>query len=83
LLEPWTREGISFGSGTWAGEYAAGFVRGEADALEGYERRVCLELEPEIVAGSRLPRLFERRPLLVYGVAAFTPMGTRYFFRVC
>lgn len=85
FLEPWTREGISFAlrSGTWAGEYAARYGNGETGALEMYDRRVRAELEPEIVAGSRLLRLFERRPRLVHNVAAFSPMGTSYFFRFC
>jgi len=79
LLDPFTREGISFAlrSGRWAGEAAA-----SAD-LEGYERRVERELQPEIEAGKRMLRVFERHPRLVHFGIAHTGAGGRAFLRVC
>lgn len=85
LLEPWTREGISFAlrSGTWAGDAAAAAVAGDTSAFESYARRVTDELEPEIRAGSALLRLFEKRPSLIHLFSAHTPFGSDYFFRFC
>jgi geranylgeranyl reductase family protein len=87
LLEPWTREGISFAlrSGNWAGEAAATAARtvgGRESALGGYVRRVETRLAPDIAAGARLLRLFERHPRLIHFALA-TPTGTRVFLRVC
>jgi geranylgeranyl reductase family protein len=81
LLDPWTREGISFAlrSGTWAGEAAAD---GE-HALEGYVGRVVAELGPEVRAGARLLRVFERHPRLVHLVIARSAIGSRLFVAVC
>ncbi len=79
LLDPFTREGISFAlrSGTWAGAAAA-----SAD-LEGYETRVHDELGGEIEAGARFLRLFERRPRLVHALIGYSGVGARLFIRVC
>jgi geranylgeranyl reductase family protein len=57
LLEPWTREGISFAlrSGRMAGEAASG-------DLTGYPAAVMGALEPEIAAGRALLRAFARHP---------------------
>jgi geranylgeranyl reductase family protein len=78
LLEPWTREGISYAlrSGTWAGEAAA---RGD---LESYERRVAEELLPEMAAGRRLLKVFAKRTGLVHAAMA-TPLGWRAFASFC
>jgi geranylgeranyl reductase family protein len=78
LLEPWTREGISFAlrSGTWAGEAAA------AGDLSTYERRVAAELAPEMSAGRRLLAVFAKRPLLIHAAMA-TPLGWRAFEQFC
>jgi flavin-dependent dehydrogenase len=78
LLEPWTREGISFAlrSGTWAGEAAA------AGDLAAYERRVAAELAPEMAAGRRLLAVFAKHPLLVHSAMA-TPLGWRAFEQFC
>ncbi|GAA2491896.1 hyaluronate lyase [Winogradskya humida] len=78
LLEPWTREGISYAlrSGTWAGEAAA---KGELDA---YEQMVVNELGPEMAAGRTLLRLFERRRRLMH-TAFSTPLGWRAFEAFC
>ncbi|MET4781760.1 geranylgeranyl reductase family protein [Glaciihabitans sp. UYNi722] len=82
LLDPWTREGISFAlrSGTWAGEAAAG---GGEEALDGYVDRVLADLAPDIRAGSRLLRVFERHPRLVHLVIANSAVGSRLFIAVC
>ncbi|WP_199706575.1 geranylgeranyl reductase family protein [Amnibacterium setariae] len=77
LLEPWTREGISFAlrSGT-----AAGVAAADGD-LDGYERYVARELEPEQRAGARLLRVFERAPWLVHLLVTRTGAGARRFVR--
>ncbi|GAB1644706.1 geranylgeranyl reductase family protein [Krasilnikovia sp. MM14-A1259] len=83
LLEPWTREGISYAlrSGTWAGQAAAA-AGASVDALAGYERQVARELVPEMVAGRRLLRVFEQHPGLVHAAMA-TPLGWRAFRSFC
>jgi geranylgeranyl reductase family protein len=79
LLEPWTREGISYAlrSGSWAGEVAA--AGGE---LSAYEKRVVTELAPEMAAGRRLLKVFAKHPLLVHAAMA-TPLGWRAFQSFC
>jgi flavin-dependent dehydrogenase len=78
LLEPWTREGISFAlrSGSWAGEAAA------SGDLDRYVRRVQAELGVEQRTGAELLRTFERRPGLVHAVLRTRP-GARWFVRFC
>jgi geranylgeranyl reductase family protein len=78
LLEPWTREGISFAlrSGTWAGEAAA------ANDLATYERKITDELVPEMTAGRRMLGVFSRHPLLVHFAMAI-PIGWRAFEMFC
>ncbi|WP_433309748.1 geranylgeranyl reductase family protein [Micromonospora chersina] len=78
LLEPWSREGISFAlrSGRLAGEAVAG---GDLDA---YEREVRLRLVPEMRAGHRLLEVFARRPEVFHALLA-TPPGWRMFVRFC
>ena len=78
LLEPWTREGISYAlrSGTWAGEAAA------SGDPETYERRVTTELAPEMAAGRRLLGAFSRHPDIVH-LAMGTPLGWRAFETFC
>lgn len=82
LLEPWTREGISFAlrSGTWAGEIAAG-ARSVAE-LGAYEERVSRELVPEMIAGRRLLGVFSRHRRMVH-TAVGTPPGWRAFQAFC
>lgn len=77
LLEPWTREGISFAlrSGISAGAAAAD------DDLPGYDRYVTVALEPEQRAGARLLRLFERSPGLIHLAITRTGPGARRFVR--
>ncbi len=78
LLEPWTREGISFAlrSGTLAGAAAAG------GDLDGYVAAVQRTLVPAMRAGTRVLAAFSRRPALFHAVLA-TPPGWRWFRRFC
>jgi geranylgeranyl reductase family protein len=82
LLEPWTREGISYAlrSGSWAGQVAAA-AKDPAD-LAGYDRKVTEGLLPEMAAGRRLLRVFAKHPALVHGAMA-TPLGWRAFESFC
>jgi geranylgeranyl reductase family protein len=79
LLEPWTREGISFAlrSGALAGEAA---LAGEPVAAyaEGLDR----ELLPEMAAGRRLLTAFRRSPAPFHAAMA-TPPGWRAFTQMC
>jgi geranylgeranyl reductase family protein len=72
LLEPWTREGISYAlrSGTWAGEASA-----HAE-LDRYPRLVHEHLVPEMAAGRRLLQVHARHPHLVHATMA-SPLGWR------
>jgi geranylgeranyl reductase family protein len=78
LLEPWTREGISFAlrSGALAGVAAAA---GDPDS---YERAVHRVLIPEMAAGRRLHDAFARRPAAFHAAVA-TPPGWSAFVRLC
>jgi geranylgeranyl reductase family protein len=80
LLEPWTREGISYAlrSGSWAGEVAAG----GAGVLDGYPAAVRRHLMPEMTAGRRLLRVFAKHPHLMHAAMA-TPLGWRAFEAFC
>jgi geranylgeranyl reductase family protein len=69
LLEPWTREGISFAlrSGALAGEHAAkaatvGDPAAAAAALDGYVAAVNAALVPDMRAGRALLSAFTRHP---------------------
>jgi flavin-dependent dehydrogenase len=78
LLEPWTREGISYAlrSGALAG---AAVVDGD---LDGYQRAVQRDLVPSMGAGYRLLELFSRRPDVFHALVS-TPPGWRLFVRFC
>ena len=78
LLEPWTREGISYAlrSGYAAGTAAA------AGSLDGYEREIERILVPEMRAGHRLLAAFARHPGAFHAALA-TPPGWRAFTRFC
>ncbi|MCS5733660.1 geranylgeranyl reductase family protein [Herbiconiux daphne] len=88
LLEPWTREGISFAlrSGSWAGEAAAATASAGAASspapLAGYEHRVRTELGAEQRVGAELLAAFERRRGLVHTLLR-TRSGARFFVRFC
>jgi geranylgeranyl reductase family protein len=88
LLEPWTREGISFAlrSGSLAGSVAAAFAhhRGhELDkGLDQYVSAVRETLVPEMIAGRRILTAFSRHPG-VFHAAFATPFGWRAFMKFC
>ena len=89
LLEPWTREGISFAlrSGTLAGT-AAAHASASADreragrALAEYGAALEEELIPEMAAGRRLLAAFSRHPGAFHTGLA-TAKGWRIFARFC
>lgn len=78
LLEPWTREGISFAlrSGALAGAAAAA---GDPDA---YVVAVQRDLVPEMTAGRRLLAGFTRRPAAYHAAVATAP-GWYAFKALC
>jgi geranylgeranyl reductase family protein len=84
LLEPWTREGISFAlrSGTFAGTAAAAGTTAPAAPLDRYVARVNEVLVPEMDAGRRLLAAFSRHPGAFHAVVA-TPPGWHTFARLC
>lgn len=79
LLEPWTREGISFAlrSGALAGAACA-----SGDPAHTYRAGLEEELLPEMTAGERCLQAFERRPRAFHELIARTPMGWRGFVRL-
>ena len=89
LLEPWTREGISFAlrSGALAGEFAAkaavSDTRNDAESsLEEYVAAVNRVLVPEMRAGRMLLSAFSRHPGTFHTGLA-TPKGWRAFIKMC
>ena len=78
LLEPWTREGISFAlrSGALAGTAAA------SGDLDGYVRAVYDQLVPPMRAGHRILAAFSRHPGAFHAAMA-TPAGWRMFVDFC
>lgn len=78
LLEPWTREGISYAlrSGEMAGRAA---VSGD---LDGYAGDVARVLVPEMLAGRALLAAFTRRPVAFHLGLATAP-GWYAFSRFC
>jgi len=84
LLEPWTREGISYAlrSGSWAGEVAARAVDQGEGALDGYATIIRKHLLPEMAAGRRLLQVFATHRHLVHAAMA-TPLGWRAFESFC
>lgn len=88
LLEPWTREGISFAlrSGTLAGVAAATAALGAADdvggALGQYVSQVNGSLVKEMDAGRQILAVFTRHPAIVHRGLA-TPPGWRVFSKFC
>lgn len=85
LLEPWTREGISFAlrSGALAGEFAAkAAVSDAASSLDGYVAAVNATLVPDMRAGRVLLSAFARHARAFHaGVAS--PKGWRVFVTMC
>jgi geranylgeranyl reductase family protein len=84
LLEPWTREGISFAlrSGSWAGAAAAGHARGEPDAFVRYADRVEQELGSEMAAGRVFLAAFSHNRQVFHGFLASVPGGWGLFCRL-
>lgn len=89
LLEPWTREGISFAlrSGEFAGQAAAKTATAESPAaaeavLEEYVASVRRVLVPEMTAGRTLLDAFSRHAGMFHAGLA-TPKGQRLFGRIC
>jgi geranylgeranyl reductase family protein len=87
LLEPWTREGISFAlrSGALAGRSAAraaGAGRQAVASLEEYVAAVSDTLAPEMDAGRRLLAGFSRHPGAFHTVLA-SAKGWQAFSRFC
>jgi len=92
LLEPCTREGISFAlrSGRLAGQVAAQAAQAEEagrtgppdQELDRYLALLGQELIPEMRAGRLLLRAFSRHPGLFHAGLA-TPRGWRAFVEVC
>lgn len=78
LLEPWTREGISYAlrSGALAGAAAA------SGDLDGYAEAVRRQLGPSMRAGRQLLEVFSRRPTAFHAFLA-TPPGWRIFVGFC
>jgi geranylgeranyl reductase family protein len=89
LLEPWTREGISFAlrSGALAGAAAANAAAAPdparlGQALEAYPAAVGQALLPEMDAGRRLLTAFSRHPA-AFHAGLSTPKGWHAFARFC
>jgi geranylgeranyl reductase family protein len=97
LLEPWTREGISFAlrSGALAGSSAVELARraeaSGADSLEalaalgdgGYTAAVGELLGVEMRAGRQMLKLFERHPAFFHRVVTRIPVAWRMFADFC
>lgn len=81
LLEPWTREGISFAvrSGSLAGAIAA---RPADDLQAAYAAAIGYELEPEMEAGEICRVAFEKRPEAFHALIAGSRVGWRSFERI-
>jgi geranylgeranyl reductase family protein len=89
LLEPWTREGISFAlrSGRLAGEWAVRVAEaGDAVAARhqalNYAFAIKAGLGVEMSAGRQLLAAFERRPSVFHGAVTSLPPAWNAFSRV-
>jgi geranylgeranyl reductase family protein len=89
LLEPWTREGISFAlrSGALAGAAAASAAAacdqaGVERALDAYPAAVSRVLLPEMAAGRQLLTGFTRHPA-AFHLGLASPKGWHAFARFC
>lgn len=86
LLEPWTREGISFAlrSGELAGKSAAELAReSEVSGDAGYTAAVEELLGVEMRAGSAMLKLFERHPAFFHRTVTLIPMAWKMFADFC
>ena len=87
LLEPWTREGISYAlrSGEAAGKAVSEWISSAAppgSLLPRYVHRIEQTLVPEMAAGSRLFAAFRATPALLH-LAMASPPGWRVFTEFC
>ncbi|MFC6715588.1 geranylgeranyl reductase family protein [Branchiibius cervicis] len=86
LLEPWTREGISYAvrSGALAGAAAATLATaGDPAAVQSsYARQITSTLGREMAAGTAALRVFERHPGLVHNLLRYNPWAWRQFVKV-
>ncbi|SDI83890.1 geranylgeranyl reductase family [Frankineae bacterium MT45] len=90
LLEPLTREGISYAlrSGTWAGAAAAQIARAADQqavdaATAGYRSQVSAVLGAEMTSGARKLKLYLRSPWLVHIAIWALPAAWRRFAEFC
>jgi geranylgeranyl reductase family protein len=89
LLDPWSREGISFAlrSGAMAGHAAARASRAASDdevacVLTGYAATVSSTLGPEMQAGQAFMRAFERHPWALHMMLILLPPAWKLFAAV-
>jgi flavin-dependent dehydrogenase len=89
LLDPWSREGISFAlrSGAMAGHAAARASRAATDdevarVLAGYAGTVSSTLGPEMQAGRAFMRAFERHPWAFHMMLILLPPAWKLFAAV-
>jgi geranylgeranyl reductase family protein len=90
LLEPWTREGISFAlrSGSLAGAAAARVAKAGRDAdvtaaTSAYTAAVTGALGAEIGSGRRKLAVYNRVPSLVHASIGLLPLAWRMFVEYC
>ena len=88
LLEPWTREGISFAlrSGALAGESAVALARNPRDADRHqsiYAQRIHAQLGREMALGRQALRAYEHHPGTFHRVLGRTGIGWHSFERLC
>lgn len=89
LLEPWTREGISFAlrSGRQAGLTAAVAAHAAtaaetSAAIAGYTAAIEADLEPEMLAGQAFLAAFSRHPALFHWAVTRVPAAWWLFVRM-
>lgn len=84
LLEPWTREGISYAvrSGRLAGTAVADGLSDPGSARSAYDRAIADTLVPEMAAGRLALRAFERSPAVMHHVVTRSRRGWGEFERL-
>lgn len=87
LVEPWTREGISFAlrSGDLAGTTAAEMAKQDGNIEQygnSYARQIMDTLGREMDAGRQIYKAFSKRPILLHLGMAHTALGWRTFVRL-
>ncbi|WP_420497358.1 geranylgeranyl reductase family protein [Parafrankia sp. FMc2] len=84
LLDPWTREGISFAlrSGRLAGAAAAAAAAGDRAALDRYPGLILDVFGTEIAASRTVLAAFARRPALMHAMMAAFPGTFGLFSRI-